>query len=234
MEKRLPDVIKRIEQSKEKNGRMLSEVLNRVNRKKEKKMFESIKFNRVLHNQRNSSNKVYIITLEPHITRDPKEIHVVAQWGSVSTINLRKQVKHKCDSLEQADNLAAMLAQEKTKKGYVDIESSSYVGKVTLVNCTRYLVSDIEKQEALNAFSEGDLTFNEAINALSEMSGNINNNTGKHGVFEVKCIDNLGLEEFFEINKTYKASKTNEDDMIEVKDNSGKTHECFTDRFEIV
>lgn len=237
MDKRLPDIIERIKQSKQKTGRMLYEVLNRVNRQKENKMFETIRFNRVLHCQKNSSNKIYIITIEPHVTKNPKEVHVVAQWGSANTNSFRKQVKHECETLEQADNLAAMLAQEKTKKGYVDVSSSSYVGKMTMLDFKDYLISEMSQKEALSTFDvDGSLSFNDNINALGEMSKDVNikNTANEYSSFYVKCIDNIGLEDYFETNKEYKASKTNEDDMIEVRDDSGNTHECFTDRFQIV
>jgi len=52
----------------------------------------------------------------------------------------------------------------------------------------------------------------------------------------MRCINNVGLEEYFVKGETYQANDVLQDDdsMISVKDEHGQYRQCFRDRFEFV
>jgi predicted DNA-binding WGR domain protein len=84
--------------------------------------------NLVAHYREGSSDKVYIVSVAKSSTGGYK---VVAKWGRIWK-SVQSQVKYSTPNLTIAQSEARSVFATKTKKGYVDIESSHYNGPLTM------------------------------------------------------------------------------------------------------
>jgi len=80
---------------------------------------------KVAHFQEDNSDKVYIIA----ITDNSSVYSVNTFWGGYGK-KLSSQIKLQTVNLREATNMMAMLFAAKVKKGYVDIESYEYKGRL--------------------------------------------------------------------------------------------------------
>ena len=168
--------------------------------------------NKICHYKKSGSDKIYILT----IGENDNKFVVTSYWGSLKVNNLNKQVKGDYSNYILANGYANSFFNIKLKKGYIDIKDPSYEYGIKLEKYQRYLSN----------FSETPETIDEMLKPIKFAKNPFIKET-----FKVKCIDNIGLEEYFVINDIYEASLIkNESDMIEVLSENG-IQECFLNRF---
>lgn len=180
------------------------------------------KTNLVGHNDTGKHDKVYIASVR-------KCTHgwvVVGKWGRRGYA-LKEQEKEekkgqgvKIFSTFEGAKYAAqeLFAKKQRSSGYVNIDDADYAGPVTYGSVKSYL--------------EGD--------DISTLRGGFKKKKPVRKVkkdepkdFVVRCTDNKGYEDLFDVGVTYSAEKTSDPDMYKVVDKMGEEREVFADRFEV-
>ena len=203
-----------------------------------------MKRNRVAHFQSGSSDKIYIASIRPNTSG---KFDVLGKWGPRNG-NVQLQVKGTYSTESQAIAAMENLFREKTVKGYRNIEDQSYHGSVTIQSVVRHL----EAEPGVVALPADDDEFADAIKNSSRIQASnaekekareekakldlLKSRAGKLPVRQerVKCINNLGMEERFELDGEYMAELHADKEMLWVTDASGIRDEFFATRFRIV
>lgn len=178
----------------------------------------------ILHCSQGKSDKVYIVVVRPHVEGFFTNYEVVAYWGRRGSENLQNQVKGSFANMTSAFEKMSQLAEEKIAKGYVNIKEALYNGPVKvddyseLINVTKVTVGEDEGLEKIGEIEEEPIE-EPTVEPVYEK--------------EVKCIDNVGLENFFENGIKYKAELHEDDEFIYVHDSDGRMHECLKVRFSL-
>lgn len=185
----------------------------------------------ILHCREGSSDKVYVANIK--VDSDSREFVVVCKWGRRGK-NLSSQEKASYKSLRAAQGARNEIVREKVKKGYVDVASLSYDGPVHAL------------QEQFKGHLEGDIRVRddhsvivtpweddcEAVKLQEDIrNGNIKQKPQPEAVL---CVDNLGLENHFDLDIEYElVGGTPEATWLSVIDRFGDEVEVNADRFVI-
>jgi predicted DNA-binding WGR domain protein len=181
--------------------------------------------NLVAHYNKGNSDKVYIVSI---IVKDGFP-NVIAQWGRVGS-SLQSQFKYKASTLDRAEVLAKDLFRSKLNKGYVDIDSPSYLGELKMnptlkVWLRPYLAPDAANSTFLNP-QPASVVSPSPVKPVQEVK--------LVQDFEVECINNLGLEDKFDVGVTYVAEHHDDKDLYWVYDKLGEKQSVFVERFKKV
>lgn len=190
----------------------------------------STKLNKVGHCKQGNSDKVYIACIVP--STDANGLPVYNVVGKASRIYKRMKIYHKgsFSSLMDAAQARDEIFFSKVKKGYVDIETSSYNGQ--LDHDDKWLLENVEPDPLFNsAFDQNEDEVTPELEEESQIPSH--NGFDDEDDFEVLCINAVGMEDSFDFEITYIAEKHAEDDMIYVWDRNGEKKECFLERFAL-
>jgi len=170
------------------------------------------------HNRQPGHNKLYYAEIVP---RDGGVYDVIGRWGKLGG-KLRSKVYHSgVSNLAAAERLRTELLVKKLDRGYEDVRSSFYKGPVfaTMVEIsdggagpvasTEVPVSELEPEDLFDASDERQ----------------------HQGSVEMVCIDNLGLQDKFELGASYKTHSHPSEGFLWVEDMNGERRECFVNRF---
>jgi len=181
-----------------------------------------MKVNRVAHCTEGNSDKVYIVSC---VEKNTGEFDVVATWGRRGR-NLQSQTKAKGLGSTLANRQAEDIFWTKTSKKYVDIESPSYRGNLSMDDF--WLGGFLEKGGTPAAPVAAPAPIPEpepeAIPEPLPVSKD----------FEVECLNALGMGERFDEGVTYMAEPHKEAEMLWVWDINAEKVECFRERFKVV
>lgn len=188
-------------------------------------MFTTETRNLIAHYENGNSDKVYMACIK----ETTEGYEVIGKWGRRGRA-LTEQSKGTYSSLSGATQAASELFHTKTKKGYVDIDSSNYSGPVTRASMEAYTEEESTAQAELNKIKNKAMAESETKKeAKPELSPSYQ--PGEE--FVAKCLDNTGMEDYFETGITYMAEYTKVEDIYKVYDKFGESRECFSDRFEV-
>lgn len=205
----------------------------------EMKEVMAMKYNRVLHYSGGNSDKIYIIRM---MNRDStgsrpqgSNWKVITYWGRRGATNLQsKEVMNGCDKDMALAEMERIVSEKKFKGGYVDVEGAQYTGPVKITDpaIVNHLTPDNPK------------SMSEALGRESKVA---KNGTGfeqkwKGKSVSLKCVDNLGMEELFDLGIEYVwetdpskiPSGKFDQDMLWVYSKTGELIECLTERFEVI
>ena len=195
----------------------------------------SVKANRVAHYDSGTSDKVYMACVREVVrAKGEKGYEVLGKWGRRGK-KLSSQVKGCFDSPQVADASAADLFRSKLDEGYVDIESGSYHGSLTL--------NDAEVRRNMESVSDVKL----AAQVPGSRKAKVEEPMLDPAVMVAVCVDNLGIEDRFDVGTSYvfevvrleKKGRTTETRharkyMVFVYDKLGQVDEFLIDRFKFV
>jgi hypothetical protein len=200
-----------------------------------------IKGSYIGHCQDGSSDKIYIASIVPE-----NDVFRVVGFGGRVGKQLRKYDKGVYSSIDRAVRYRDELFVSKLKKGYQDIENQNLT-----LSCRRYY-GDLSKESLeqnygyhipppfesvtineltlpAQGFKDWDLASQSYVFDESGESDEAKLETSKD--WEVKCLNNIGMEDSFNEDVTYIAERHQDDDMIFVWDKNGEKKECFKERF---
>jgi len=198
----------------------------------EVKMVTKLRMNRVAHYYGGRSDKVYIASVREV---SPGEFIVVGKYGRRGSW-MKEHIKPgEYSDVNVAVAEAEALFRSKTEKGYVDIDSPNYDGPVTYHDVREHLEPELgdckvmKKKVAKKGAKKVGVYGHPGIGKTSTVKKKpVEEN------FVVKCTNNDGMEDCFDLNVTYIARRHKVDsEMFLVTDKLGQERECFNDRFEI-
>ena len=192
--------------------------------------------NLIAHCQSGSSDKVYIVSVR-HVPNNNAYI-IVAKWGRrIGNNNFQSQIKGTFQTLGGALASMESFFREKIKKGYKDIESPNYLGGVTIASVQQHLeaesggpvinpVEPLQDDSVKKTMERAEKK--KAAKLLQNRSGVL-----PHQIIQVVCINNLGIEDRFDIDVEYNAREcVAKPEMLFVTDMHGKEDQYFVERFQ--
>ena len=176
-------------------------------------------YNRVLHFQKASSDKLYIVRIE--LPDESGDEYIVNAYYGKRGATLKIAPQGVCGSLVEAQSVMREVARKKTSKRkdpYQDISDKSYTGPVTYDSVEEYLT--IPKGGEIKKNSK---------------KGIVKPKKDYDTEFVVLCINNSGLEDHFDKDMEYIAKNSKEgDEFYEVEDRYGEMITSDNKRFEVV
>lgn len=195
----------------------------------------SMKANRVAHFESGTSDKVYMACVREVVTaKGEKSYEVLGKWGRRGK-KFSSQVKGSFESMQVAMASADDLFRGKLAEGYVDIESGSYRGSLTLnePEVLRNLESESDVKSAWTPVPK---------KAKPEPEPMLDPRT-----MVAVCVDNSGMEDRFDVGTSYvfetvqlakkgreTAAQPAKKGMVWVFDKLGKSDEYLLERFRFV
>jgi len=185
-----------------------------------------MKWNKVAHFQKGSSDKVYIVSVH----RVVNGFEVIGKWGRRG-----KRLTQQSKGVFQSDRVAARVMcdqfHEKIRKGYVDVTSGMYSsGAVSFKSLyiAQYLSDPTKPFNASAA-----LTQKIPISQAKKMLGVQDKNEGSDFADEMVCVDNEGMEDDFDKDVSYVVEKgPDKDGFIVVRNKFGHSKRVFKSRFD--
>ena len=181
----------------------------------------------IAHDQTGTSDKLYVVSARSSAFGG---YDVVGKWGRRGN-TLSEQKKGTCSNLERAQDKMRELFGKKIKKGYVNIESVAYHGPVTLASVKEYLegeeIPDVPDSIARAANKTETLSISNIEITDPKPVVNVRE-------VEVQCVDNLGMENRFDLGECYLGFDNGSDTEIDVLDNNGVQATFFRERFEVL
>jgi predicted DNA-binding WGR domain protein len=196
-----------------------------------------VHLNKVGHYQGGTSDKVYIASIVP--TTDKTGAPVYKVIGKYSRIykNMTTTDKGQFRNINVAETERDKLFATKVKKGYVNIESPAYNGRLT--EDTQWLLDNVEPDPLFNrdVFTDDGLRKwdddEPEVIAVNVPASAINTSSDdEYDDFEVICLNASGMEELFDFDVTYIAEYHDTDkELLYVYDRFGEKQECLAERF---
>ena len=196
--------------------------------------------NRICHYQGGGSDKVYMVS----VRKDAGKWLVLGKWGRRGN-DLKVSIKGTLDDEAKAEAVMNQVFNKQLKEGYIDIESPSYSGPVTR--------RDGQIQRALEPEVGGVPSVSSTTPVMpitwSCKRCGVGVSTTKGGVcdnckaeiekekntaeadFELVCLDNIGMEDRFDLGITYLCEKHKDPTMLWVYDKLGRKDEYLRGRF---
>jgi predicted DNA-binding WGR domain protein len=179
--------------------------------------------NVVAHCKQGTSDKVYMIGVYPEkLSNGESEFVVKVRYGRRGNVN-QETIKARRASIDLARADMNKLIGTKIKKGYVDIESSSYTGTMTLDEVDGILAPEGD------AFDPDDI-LNVTQNAVNSV---VEDDFDGEDV-EAVCLDNVGMEDKFLVGVAYMVESHDNAKLVYVIDRFGESQECYKERFQVV
>jgi len=172
-----------------------------------------------------NADKIYIACVRDSADSQGRTIYqAVGKWGRRGK-NMSEQIKSSDLNYRTAAMIASSMASKKMKKGYVDIESSSYDGPLTMSSphVTKFLES--ESGTALVGWDGEDVAKSEKSKKQDKLP-----KTQKGEVCVAECLDNTGIEHDFDVGVNYIVMSL-DGDMIKVIALDGEEKDCYRKRF---
>ena len=186
--------------------------------------------NLIGHYQSVGSDKVYIVSVKYQPSGD---YAVIAKWGRRGG-TMQSQLKGVYPTLGGAERAMYELFQEKMNKGYENIEKVSYKGPVTLNSVARHLEAE-SNGPVVNPFGGDDDDDKQRVNKNVDgvVSSLLKGRSGKIPleVLRVRCVNNGGIEDRFELDGEYEAVASKHPGMLLVTNLLGEKEDCFDERF---
>jgi len=185
--------------------------------------------NVILHCQDGNSDKIYIFAVKKF---SGGQWEVLGKWGRRGK-NVSQQNKGKYPSKQSALNFAQSLANQKEKKGYVNIDTGMYNGPLTRTSpeVAKFLEpedNEIEAEDIMNAPEPEVVKPKNDAGEIPKLK--------KGEVYVAKCVDNTGIEEHFDVGIDYivlELSKgmDDEEQMVLTMTANGEQKSCYRKRF---
>lgn len=154
------------------------------------------------------------------------EFRVVSKWGIIGLFtnvygenyyDFQGDVQDKVyafDSFEKAMEGLRRLKRQVTANDYEDITAPGYNGGLRFNSLARYMVDYYEEKEE---------------DFVEPVAPGI-----PQKVFKVRCVNNTGMEDWFELDKVYSAESLPIADLLLVHCPGGETKKCLAMRFEVI
>jgi predicted DNA-binding WGR domain protein len=188
-----------------------------------------MKRNMIAHYQGGGSDKVYIACIRQQANG---EFAVIGKFGRRGG-NMQVQIKGTYATLGGAQNAMQILFNEKLNKGYRNIENGGYNGPVTIGS----VQSSLEAEPGVTVTTPVDqdqVDINEAAKNSTQVQQELTKNRSTKlpvAALRVVCINNLGIEDRFDLDAEYDAKTCKSAEMLVVTDRNGKKDEYFAERF---
>jgi predicted DNA-binding WGR domain protein len=184
----------------------------------------------VLHCQDGTSDKLYVSYVKSDSNnRGDKEYVVMTKWGRRTASSLIMKPHSVYRTKEDAIRAMHKLAAEKTAKGYVEVGSAAYQGPVTR--------KEIEAREMADAMDAPVRPLSDDLRRtvrFPEKQQPFVPQKSKIQELLVICLNNIGVEEHFDMGVEYLALGNSNPNFLTVEDKFGKTGDYDKARFEIV
>ena len=198
---------------------------------------------RIAHCQSGNSDKVYISCV-----RDlPSGLfQVLGKWGARDCQKMQLQVKGEFHTELAAKAEMLKLFREKTRKGYVDIESDGYTGNVTCMAMEKHMEAEPAMPLSRKTLKKAEVDAEElAKRRIEERAAELKADKERKEEEEtkrfklgrklvVKCINNLGCEHRFALGGEYNAVTVDDREFLMVTDLTGTDAEVYAFRFREV
>ena len=181
----------------------------------------SLQNNRVGHCTEGTSDKVYIASVKKNADGTWTS---VGKWGARGS-TLKSQPKLENVSENRARASMHDLFHSKLRGGYEDVESSSYKGDVVI--SSSYIQSQLEPENVAAVTTPVPIPKSPPVPPAKKDPRKARITVGDTAI----CIDNLGMEDRFDLNIEYVVEEHKEDDMLWVYDKRGAKVECLKERF---
>ena len=182
-----------------------------------------MKVNRVAHCKTAKSDKIYMVCIHDNGDRT---CNVIGKWGRRGRM-FAQQIKGKNLTSLRAENLAVDLFDKKIsiRKGYEDIESLLYSGGLVISDVSEYLEGEVVATSESATPAKKTTVKKTTVKKTEAVS--------EKGEMVVVCKDNLGMEDFFDINVEYFAKHSKDAGYYDVEDRYGSARTCNKDRFVV-
>jgi len=189
----------------------------------------------VLHCQEGTSDKLYVSYVkDSDNNRGDKEYVVMTKWGRRTAANGLIMKPHSIYRTKtEAVQAMHKLAQEKLAKGYVEVSSPSYSGPVVR--------KEIEARDMGDAIDAPVRPLSDDLRRTGRFPSEQQRPQQKFEPQKSKiqellviCLNNIGVEEHFDMGVEYLAMGNAKPDFLTVEDKFGKTGDYDKARFEIV
>lgn len=190
-----------------------------------------MKKNLIAHYDNGSSDKVYMACVRDN---NDGTFSVIGKWGRRGNIN-QQSLKASVNSIVAAEVEQKKLFLEKIRKGYQDIDESTYSG--TVRRDSAFIIPNLEeetttvprkkrtpKQPTITTITEQDDTEQADVDENPPLV-----DLEDDGV--VVCVNNSGMEDKFDNETEYVAEPHKDTTMLWVYDKFGNKNEYFKDRF---
>lgn len=188
--------------------------------------------NMIAHYQGGGSDKVYIASIRQQANG---EYAVIGKFGRRGG-NMQVQIKGTYSTLGGAQNAMQILFNEKLNKGYRNIENGGYKGPVTVGSVTGSLEAEPGVTNT-TPVDQDQVDIEEAAKNSTQVQQELTKSRSAKipaATFRVVCINNLGIEDRFDLDAEYEAKAAKKDEMLMVTDMHGKKDEYFAERFSKV
>lgn len=179
------------------------------------------KQNLVAHCQMGSSDKLYMACIR--VEGGTGQFTVIGKWGRRGTANLQQQVKLQTGNEAAARAEQRRLFEAKLKKGYIDITSPAYSGPLTMHSPD--VVRNLEGPGNTPVAPKPK----KKVPSVAKPAP-----VAPQTEIIVECIDNAGLEEWFDMGIEYVGEVHSDPALVWVYDKVGEKQECFKERFKKV
>ena len=174
-----------------------------------------------------NSDKVYMAC----VRQDGSKWLVIGKWGRRGK-NISSQVKLTTQVEQMALLEQRNLFNAKLREGYVDIESTSYTGTLTLQSAEVRGNLEPEANEEKQSVSKKSKPEKKDLSQMDSSDSPWDDlNTAVNMV--AVCLNNSGAEEKFDVGVEYVFETHKDKSMIWVYDKFGVKGEFFKERFEL-
>ena len=173
----------------------------------------------IAHKQEGTSDKVYIVGIQPVKTSSGIEYRVIGKWGRRGAVKFKEQVKGQYGDELAAGPAAHNVFREKIIEGYVDIDSIQYNGPVTRQSVTQHRI--------------GDLVISVSKSRVATPSAPKYVFHDPNATYLATCKDNIGMEDSFDLDVEYLVKEFNNDGLLLVFNKFGSAIRVLPERFAV-